>query len=153
MVNTYTQLNIHAVFSVKGRENLLSEIVRNELFPYLSGIIKSLNNYPLAINGYKDHVHIFFELDPTLSISNVMNKLKSNSSKWINEKKFMPRKFNWQAGFAAFSYLKSQRDDVIQYIINQEQHYRKASFREEYLKLLEKFEIDYYMRYLFEFYY
>jgi putative transposase len=152
MANTYTQLNTHAVFSVKGRENLLSEKIRNELFPYISGIIKNINNYPLAVNGYKDHVHVFFELNPTCTISDILNKLKSNSSKWINDQKFLPGKFYWQEGYGAFSYSRSQRHDVIQYIMNQEQHHKQTSFREEYLKLLENFEVDYDMRYLFEFY-
>ncbi len=81
-----------------------------------------------------------------------MEKVKSNSSKWINEKKFMPGKFYWQAGYAAFSYSRSQRDEVIQYIINQEQHHKKATFQEEYLNFLEKFKVEYDGRYLFEFY-
>jgi REP element-mobilizing transposase RayT len=152
MANTYTQLNIHAVFSIKGRENLLSQTVRNELFPYIAGIIKNAANFPLAINGYKDHVHLFFELDPSQSISDVLEKVKSNSSKWINEKKFMQGKFAWQAGYAAFSYSRSQREDVIQYIVNQEQHHKRATFRDEYLNFLEKFKVDYDSRYLFEFY-
>jgi len=152
MANTYTQLNSHAVFSVKDRENILSQTVRNELFPYISGIIKSTGNYPLAVNGFKDHVHAFFELNPSNAVSNVLNKLKTNSSKWINERKFISGKFSWQVGFAAFSYSRSQRNDVIQCIVNQEQHHSKSTFKEEYLKLLEKFEVDYDMRYLFEFY-
>ena len=152
MANTYTQLNIHAVFSVKGRENLLSLNVRNELFPYISGIVKNTGNFLLAVNGYKDHVHLFFELNPANCISTIMEQVKSNSSKWINEKKFMPGKFCWQTGYAAFSYSRSQRDSVIQYIVNQEQHHRKTTFREEYLNFLEKFKMEYDMRYLYEFY-
>ena len=152
MSNTYTQLNIHAVFSVKGRENLLSGTIRNELFPYIAGIVKNTGNFPLVINGYKDHVHLFFELNPSISVSEVIEKVKSNSSKWINEKKFMPGKFSWQVGYSAFSYSRSQRDDVIQYIVNQEQHHKGTSFREEYLNFLEKFRMDYDRRYLFEFY-
>jgi len=152
MANTYTQLNIHAVFSVKGRENLLSESIRNELFPYISGIVKSSGNFPLAVNGYKDHVHLFFELSPSLSISDVLEKVKSNSSKWINEKKFMAGRFAWQAGYAAFSYSRSQREDVIQYIVSQEQHHKRATFRDEYLNFLEKYKVDYDSRYMFEFY-
>ena len=152
MANTYTQLNIHAVFSVKGRENLLSKTVRDELFPYIAGIVKSFNNFPLAVNGYKDHVHLFFELSPSLSVSDVLEKVKSNSSKWINDKKLMPGKFSWQAGYAAFSYSRSQRANVIQYIVNQEQHHKNTTFREEYLKFLEMFKLDVDLRYLFEFY-
>ncbi len=152
MANTYTQFNIHAVFSVKGRENLLSGKIRNELFPYISGIIKSTDNYPLIVNGYRDHVHLLFELNPSKSVSNVMEKVKSNSSKWINEKKFMPGIFRWQTGYAAFSYSRSQRDDVIQYIVNQEKHHKRTTFREEYLNFMEKFKVNFDRKYLFEFY-
>jgi len=152
MANTYTQLNIHAVFSVKGRENLLSASLRNNVFPYISGILKNINQFPLAVNGYKDHVHLLFELNPSNSISDLMSIIKSNSSKWINQQKIMRGNFFWQAGFAAFSYSRSQRNDVIQYIMNQEEHHKKATFREEYLKLLEQFGIEYNNQYLFEFY-
>ena len=152
MANTYTQLNVHAVFSVKGRGNFLSSSVRSELYPYISGILKDSGNYPLAINGYKDHVHVFFEINPANSVSDVLKEIKSNSSRWINDRRFMPGKFNWQTGFGAFSYSRSQRNNVIQYIVNQEQHHHVTTFREEYLKLLEKFEIDYNLHYTFEFY-
>jgi len=152
MANTYTQLNIHAVFSVKGRENLLSASLRNNVFPYISGILKNINQFPLAVNGYKDHVHLLFELNPSNSISDLMSIIKSNSSKWINQQKIMRGNFFWQAGFAAFSYSRSQRNDVIQYIMNQEEHHKKTTFREEYLKLLEQFGIEYNNQYLFEFY-
>jgi REP element-mobilizing transposase RayT len=152
MANTYTQLNVHAVFSVKDRENFLNSPIRAELHPYISGIIKSLNNFPLAVNGYKDHVHIFFELNPSNSISEIISKVKTGSTNWINTKKLMPGKFSWQNGYAAFTYSKSQRNDVINYIINQEMHHHKTTFKEEYLKLLEQYQIEFDTRYLFEFY-
>ncbi|MFO7369350.1 MAG: IS200/IS605 family transposase [Bacteroidales bacterium] len=152
MANTYTQLNVHAVFSVKGRGNFLSSSVRSELYPFISGILKKSGNFPLAINGYKDHVHAFFEINPANSVSDVLKEIKSNSSRWINDQRFMPGKFNWQTGFGAFSYSRSQRNSVIQYIVNQEQHHHVSTFREEYLKLLEKFEIDYNLHFTFEFY-
>lgn len=152
MANTYTQLNIHAVFSVLGRQNLLSDKLRPELFKYISGILKNSKQFPLAVNGYKDHVHVFFELHPTTSVSEIIQIVKTNSSKWINENKFLARKFNWQKGYGAFSYSRSQRNNVINYITNQEKHHAKSSFKEEYLELLQKFEIDYNDAYLFEFY-
>ncbi len=152
MANTYTQLNIHGVFSVLGRENLLSNKFRPDLFKYISGILKNSKQFPLAVNGHKDHVHIFFELHPTNSISEIMQKIKANSSKWINTNKFLPGKFNWQSGYGAFSYSRSQRDNVINYIINQEKHHKKRTFKEEYLELLRKFEIDFDDAYIFDFY-
>jgi REP element-mobilizing transposase RayT len=152
MANTYTQLNVHAVFSVKGRENTLSSKMRPDLFAFISGILSRLNCFPLAVNGFKDHIHMFFELHPTKSVSDILEKVKSGSSKWINEKKFMPGTFSWQSGYSAFTYSRSQRNDVIGYIMNQEEHHKKATFREEYLRLLEKFEMDYDPKYIFEFY-
>ena len=152
MANTYTQLNIHAVFSVKGRENTLSSKIRPDLFSFMSGILNRLQCYPLAINGFKDHVHVFFELHPTIAVSDLLEKLKSGSSKWLNEKKLLPGTFNWQKGYSAFTYSRSQRKDVIAYIMNQEEHHKRATFREEYLKLLDKNEVDYDPKYIFEFY-
>jgi putative transposase len=152
MANTYTQLNMHVVFAIKGRENILLNNYRNDLFKYISGILKNTEQFPLAVNGFKDHVHIFFEMQPTKSLSDITRIVKANSSRWINENKFMPGKFSWQEGFGGFSYSRSQRNNVIQYIMNQEEHHKKKTFREEYLELLKLFEIDFNNKYIFEFY-
>ncbi len=154
MANTYTQLNIHAVFSVKGRHNFLNEQFRPKLFSYISGIAKSIDVYPLAVNGWKDHVHMFFELPPNKTLSQVMEVVKANSSKWINKNRFILGKFEWQRGYSGFTISRSQRDDVINYIINQEQHHKKTenTFRKEYLALMNKYELDYDPRYIFVFY-
>lgn len=152
MANTYSQVNIHCVFAVKGRENLITKTFRDDLHRYMSGILKNDGSYPLAVNGWLDHVHVFFELPVTLAISDQMRMLKATSSKWINDNKLVNGKFSWQEGFGAFSYAKSQRDVVINYIKNQEEHHMKQSFKHEYLELLEKFEIPYDERYIFEFY-
>jgi putative transposase len=118
----------------------------------MSGILKNNNAFPLAVGGYTDHVHVFFELPPNLNISDLMRDLKANSSKWINENKFVKGKFHWQEGYGAFSYSRSQRHQVINYIINQEKHHSKKTFREEYLELLRNFEIEFKEEYVFEFY-
>ncbi len=152
MANTYTQINMHVIFSVNGRENILNKKIRNELFKYISGILKEKGQYPLAVNGYTDHVHMFFEMNPKNSLSEIVRIVKSNSSKWINQEKFLPGKFSWQEGYGGFSYSRSQRHNVIQYIMNQEEHHKISSFREEYLKLLERFDIDFDDQYVFEFY-
>lgn len=152
MANTYSQINIHVVFSVQFRENIITKGFRDDLFKYISGILKNKKQYPLAINGYKDHVHIFFEQHPTTALSEIVKAVKASSSKWINENKFVKGKFSWQEGYGAFSYSHSQRDDVINYIKKQEEHHREASFREEYLSLLNKFEIQFDDHYVFEFY-
>jgi REP element-mobilizing transposase RayT len=118
MANTYSQLNIHCVFAVKGRENLITSNFRDDLHRYMSGILKNDDSFPLAVNGWKDHVHVFFELPVTMSVSKQMQMLKSSSSKWINDNKLVQGKFSWQEGYGAFSYSHSQRDNVIKYIIN-----------------------------------
>jgi putative transposase len=152
MANTYSQLNIHCVFAVKGRENLITANFRDDLHRYMSGVLKNDGSYPLAVNGWKDHVHVFFELPVTLSVSKQMQMLKSTSSKWINDNQLVKGKFGWQEGYGAFSYSHSQRDDVIKYIINQEQHHKNQTFKEEYLGLLKKFNIDFDGKYVFEFF-
>jgi len=152
MANTYTQINIHAIFAVKNRQNLLSESIRIELYKYIYGILRNLGQYPLAINGYKDHVHIFFELQPTKCLSDIMRDIKTNSSKWINENNYVKGRFSWQQGYGGFSYSKTQRDSVIKYIINQEKHHQKNTFEEEYMDLLSKFNIEFKEEYIFDFY-
>jgi putative transposase len=152
MANTYTQINIHAVFSVQGRENLLKKDFRGNLFKYMSGTMKDLGLFPLAVNGIEDHVHIFFELPPTLSVSKVLQEIKANSSRWINNEKLVDGKFQWQKGFGAFANSRSQRDSVIKYILNQETHHANSSFKEEYLELLNNYRVEFNQNYLFEFY-
>ncbi len=152
MANTYTQINIHAIFSVKGRANLITGSFRDRLHQYNTGIINNKKNYSLAVNGYKDHVHIFFELNPSNSLSSTLRDIKANSSKWINENRFVSGHFSWQEGYGAFSYSRSQRDRVIKYVLDQEKHHSQKSFKEEYLELLQKFEITHENNYVFEFY-
>ena len=152
MANTYTQLNVETVFAVKGRDNILTSNFRNQLFEYIAGILRNSKQYPLAINGYKDHVHVFFELNPDTSLSYVLEVVKSNSSKRINSNHFVIGHFEWQRGYSGFTYSRSQRNNVIQYIKNQENHHKTQTFKEEYLEILRKFEMEYDERYIFEFY-
>lgn len=150
MAGTYSQIYIHLVFAVKGRENLLDKNWREEVFRYISGIIKEKGNKPIIVNGYKDHVHCFIGLKPSMAISDLVRDIKNNSSKFINEKKYLRGKFNWQEGYGVFSYSHSHIKRVYDYILNQENHHHKKTFREEYLELLEKFEVEYKSEYLFE---
>ena len=152
MANTYTQMNVQAVFSVKGRGNFITKKWCDELHKYIAGTLKETKNYSLAVGGYKDHIHIFFELNPTISVSDVLKNVKSKSSKWINTRGFIAGKFEWQAGYGAFTYSRSQRDGVIKYIMKQEEHHGESSFKDEYLDMLRKHEIKYDDTYLFEFY-
>jgi REP element-mobilizing transposase RayT len=120
------------------------------LYQYISGIIKANNHKLLAINGMSDHLHILIGMRPSQSVSDLIQNIKSNSSKWINEKKFLKVKFEWQEGYGAFSYSKSHVQNVIRYIQNQEEKHKVKSFNEEYLDFLKAFEIDYDERYVFK---
>lgn len=152
MANTYSQITIHAVFAVKYRENFITKDWRDNLHQCISGIITNKGAKSLAVRGWKDHVHILFGIPLTTSIADFVGTVKTNSSKWINEQGFIRGKFNWQDGYVAFSYAKSQRDIVIKYIMNQEEHHRVKSFKEEYIKMLTDFDVAYEDKYLFEFY-
>lgn len=150
MANTYTQIQIHVVFSVQNRESLIRKQWKEELYRYITGIIQNHNHKVLAINGMPDHIHVLIGVRPTQSLSELMQDIKGDSSKWINNKGFIRGRFSWQEGYGAFSYGKSQINDVIDYIKNQEEHHRKKSFIEEYTEFLAKFEVDYDPRYIFE---
>ena len=152
MANTYSQITIHSVFAVKHRENFILKSWRDNLHAYISGIITNKEAKSLAVGGWKDHVHILFGMPVTTNISDFMSTVKANSSKWINEQGFIKSKFEWQSGYGAFSYSKSQRDVVIKYIMNQEEHHKTKTFKEEYLKILSDFEVEYDDQYLFDFY-
>jgi putative transposase len=148
--NTYTQIHIHSVFAVQHRDGLIHKEWKDELYKYITGIIQHYSHKVLAINGMADHVHVFFGMRPTQSLSDLMQDIKSGSSKWINEKRFLKGRFEWQQGYGAFSYSKSQIDPVIAYIENQEVHHAKKTFLEEYKDVLNEFGISYDDRYLFK---
>lgn len=152
MPGTYSQLYIQVVFAVKGRENLISKSWRDELHKYIAGIIKGKNNKPIIVNGVADHMHAFIGLKPSMAISDLVRDIKNNSSNFINDNKFVNGKFQWQEGFGVFSYSHSHIETVYNYILNQEEHHRKKSFKEEYLDFLSKFEVEYEEKYLFEWY-
>lgn len=152
MANTYSQIYIQIVFAVQGRQNLIRKENKEELHKYITGIIKSNKQKLLAINCMPDHTHIFVGLNPDVHISNLVRDIKANSSRFMNDKKFVKGKFLWQEGFGAFSYSHSHLDRVVKYVLNQEEHHRKKTFREEYTGLLEKFNVEYDPKYIFEFY-
>jgi len=152
MANTYTRLYVQAIFTPKFREHIIKPTWEDELFKYITGIVQNFGHKMLAINGMPDHIHVFFRMKPNQSVSELISKIKSNSSRWINEKRFIHGKFSWQEGFGAFSYGHSQLDDVIGYVMNQKEQHKKSSFREEYLSFLKKFDVDYDQQYLFEFF-
>lgn len=150
MANTYTQIHIQAVFAVSHRQALILPEWKTELYKFMTGIVKYDGHKLLAINGMPDHVHLFFGMRPAQSLSALMQKVKSDSSRWINERQLTPGRFSWQGGYGAFSYSKSHISRVCKYIENQEAHHRRKTFQEEYLEFLEAFEIKYDKEYLFK---
>ena len=151
MPNTYTQIYIHFVFSVQNRQCLISNSWEDELYKYITGIVTANKHKLLAINGMPDHIHLLVGVKPHQSISDLMQDVKGSSSRWINLKKFVRGKFSWQSGYGAFSYSHSQLDTVIKYIMHQKEHHKKETFKEEYLKILQAFEVKYDNKYLFIF--
>jgi REP element-mobilizing transposase RayT len=149
MANTYSQLYIHIVFAVKGRQNLISENWKDEIYKYITGIVTNKGQKVISINGMPDHIHILIGLKPDKSISDLVRDIKSNSSKFINDRKWINGKFEWQTGFGAFSYSHSQLTNVINYILRQEEHHKTKTFKEEYIEFLQLFNIEFKDEYLF----
>jgi len=150
MANTYTQLYVQIVFAVKGRENLIGEKFREELEKIMCSIVTDNKSKPIAVYCNPDHTHIFVGLHPSISVSKMAEAIKSGSSGWINREKKIVGNFSWQEGYGAFSYSKSHIDAVVKYILNQPEHHKRKSFKEEYLDYLKKFDIPYDDQYLFD---
>ena len=150
MPGTFSQIYIQVVFAVKGRENLINKTWKEELNKYIAGIIKGKDQKPIIVNGMPDHIHAFIGLRPSMSISDLVRDIKNNSTNFINERNFVKGKFSCQEGYGAFSYSHSQIQNVYDYILNQEEHHKKKTFKEEYLDFLNKFEVEYNEQYLFE---
>ena len=151
MANTYTQIYLHTVFAVGGRQSLISKEHKVEIYKYMTGVIEDQKQKVMAINGMPDHVHLLIGLGPDIALSDLVRDVKAGSSKLINDKRWVRGHFTWQRGFGAFSYSRSQVPTVAKYIENQERHHAKRSFRDEYAALLKKFEVEYDPAYLFTF--
>lgn len=150
MANTYTQIHIQVVFAVEGRQSLIQSGWKDELYKYITGVVQNHGHKVLQINGMPDHVHLFIGMRPTQSLSDLMKQVKQDSSKWINERRFVQGRFAWQAGYGAFSYSQSAIPNVISYIQTQELHHSKKTFKEEYQQLLEEFQVEFDDRYVFK---
>ena len=150
MANSYNQVYIQAVFAVKYRRAVLHKDWRNDIFAVIGNLINETGCKTIIVNGVEDHVHCFFGLKPTVSISELMKTIKAKSSKYINENRYLLNRFEWQIGYGVFSYSHSQVKDVYKYIENQEIHHAKKSFKKEYEKLLKDFDVEYDEQYLFE---
>ena len=150
MAHTYTNLLVHMIFSTKDRVPLLDAELKPRLFPYMGGIVHELGGTALLINGPSDHVHMLLLLPAKVTVSEIAGKVKANSSGWVHREFPDRRTFAWQTGYAAFTVSHSQKQSVLDYIANQEEHHRKLSFKEELIAFLKKHEIQYDERYIFE---
>ena len=150
MANTYTQIHIQCVMAVKYRQSLIQPEWKDQLQKYIAGITQNYGHKMLAINNMPDHLHMFFGFRPNQSLSDLMRIVKSESTKWINDKQFTPAVFSWQEGYGAFSYSRSHVNKVTEYVLNQEEHHRHKTFLEEYEQFLKQFEIPYEERYIFK---
>ncbi len=150
MAGTFSQIYIQVVFAVKFRQSLIHEDWEEELFKYISGIVRNKDQKMLAINGMPDHIHLFIGMKPSCCLSDLVREIKKSSTTFINEQGFSKFKFQWQEGFGAFSYSHSAIGNVITYINNQKAHHRKQTFQEEYKEFLAKFDIEHKDEYLFD---
>lgn len=149
MANTYTQLHIHFVFAVKYRQAIIKSLWEERLHKYITGIVQNNGHKMLAINSAFDHLHLFAGLHPKQSISDLMRLVKGDSSEFVNIHKLTNRKFNWQDGYGAFSISHKQIDPVVKYILNQKEHHKTKSFREEYLDILKANGVEFNEKYIF----
>ena len=151
MANTFSQIYIQTVFAVSNRLSLIRPEFKEEVYKYITGIVRNQGHKLISINGIPDHVHILIGLKPSMALSDLVREIKSDSSNFVNEQRFVRGKFSWQEGYGAFSYGHSQLDKIIRYIQNQEKHHTRRSFKDEYLTLLRKFDIAFEEKYVFEF--
>ena len=150
MAGTFSQLYVQAVFAVQGRHNLIGESWKDDLNKYIAGIIKGKDQKSIIVNGMPDHIHAFIGLRPSIAIADLVRDIKNNSSNFINDNHFVKGKFSWQEGYGTFSYSRSHIDNVYNYILNQTEHHKKKTFKQEYIELLKEFEVEYNEKYLFD---
>jgi len=149
-VSRFSQIYIHIIFAVKGRQSLIQADWEERLYKYITGIVQNKDQKMLAISGMPDHIHFLIGLKPSCCLSDLVREVKKSSNEFIKENRFTKLKFNWQEGFGAFSYSHSQLSDIIGYIRKQKEHHKRKSFKHEYIDFLKKFNVEYEDKYLFE---
>ena len=152
MANTYTQMYVHLVFAPKNREALIGKAWKNDMEKYITGIVQNHKHKMLAIGSMPDHIHLFIGYNVNHLIPDLVEEVKTSSNAWIKQNKLSKFRFEWQKGYGAFSHSRSQLDTVVKYVLNQEMHHKKKSFKEEYLEILRKNDIDFKNEYVFDFF-
>jgi REP element-mobilizing transposase RayT len=143
MSHTFSQLLYHIIFGTQHRENLIDPELRQDLYPFIGGLVRSVRCTLLAVGGMQDHVHLLVRARPTVSLSDLLRVIKANSSRWVHERSAMPRRFGWQEGYGAFSVSGSAAADVCRYIQRQEEHHRRRTFEAEWVTLLKRHGIEF----------
>ncbi len=152
MANTYTQCYFHLVFAPKNRDALIKKEWSNNLEMYITGIVQNHDHKILAIKAMPDHIHIFIGYNVNHLIPDLVEEIKTSSNTWIKSNRLSRFKFAWQKGYGAFTHARSQLDTVVKYVLTQEEHHKKRPFREEYLEMLQKNDIEFKEEYVFEFF-
>jgi putative transposase len=150
MPQSLSSVLIHLIFSTKNREPFITPSIKPELHPYMAKIFRELKCPSLAINGMADHIHVLFSLARVITIADLLQEVKTETSKWIKTKGSEFRNFHWQRGYGAFSIGQLQVDDVKRYIHNQKEHHRRITFQEEYRSFLKAYGIEYDERYVWD---
>ena len=150
MANTFSQIYLQFVFAVKNRQSTIAKENKEELHKYITGLVQNRKSKMLAIHCMPDHIHLFIGYKPVIAIPDLIKEVKVESNEFINDKKWTKSKFSWQEGYGVFSYSQSHIDSVVKYVLNQEEHHKKKSFRQEYMEFLEKFAVPFEERFLFE---
>ena len=151
MPNTFSQIYLQFVFAVQHRQCVIPSAHKEEIHKYMTALVQNRKSKMLAINSMPDHIHIFVGFKPNVLISDFVKEIKVESNNFINNKDWIKGKFSWQEGYGVFSYSHSQIGSVIRYVQNQEKHHQKKTFRQEYLEFLEKFDLPFDEKYLFDF--
>lgn len=149
-MSTYSQIYIQTIFAVRGRDSLVNPEWEDRLYKYITGVVQNKGQKMIAINGMPNHIHFLIGMKPSCCLSDLVREVKKSSNEFVNENKFSKFRFSWQEGFGAFSYSHSQLNAVIPYIMNQKQHHKKQTFKEEYTEFLKQFKVEYDDQYLFE---
>ena len=152
MANTYTQMYVHLVFAPKNREALIGKAWKRDMEKYITGIVQNHKHKMLAIGTMPDHIHIFIGYNVNHLIPDLVEEVKTSSNAWIKQNKLSKFRFEWQKGYGAFSHSRSQLDTLVKYVLNQETHHKKKSFKEEYLEILRKNDVDFKNEYVFDFF-
>ncbi len=148
--DTFSQIYIHVVFAVRGRESLINPAWEEQLYRYITGVVQNKGQKMLAVNGVADHIHFLIGMKPDCRLSDLVREVKKSSSVFVKQPQFSRFSFRWQEGYGAFSYSRSSLDQVVRYVMHQKERHQKLTFREEYLQFLKKFDVPYKEEYLFE---